>query len=69
MPDLTIVTDQFPDAISPDIQVGQNVQIVVFGRVRVIEEDLIDVTSFNHSPSFTAGQRKITIAVTVIEPT
>lgn len=64
MSEVTILPSQFPQASS--LQVGDTVTMTVTGRVRKVEDELIDITPITGPPEYTNGERSVVISLTSI---
>jgi hypothetical protein len=70
MPELTLITDHYPNAIPPNAQVGDTISLDITGVIYRVEDDLVDVTPYG-SPTtqHLRGNRSITITITEVEQT
>lgn len=62
MSEVIIRQGQFPHI--DHLQVGDTVTLTITGRVRKIEEELIDISTSSGPREYTPGERIITISLT-----
>ena len=65
---LIIFRDMFPHVIPAGAKPGDELTLVITGRIRRMEDDLFDVTQLGEKPSFLTSRQEVELNVTNIEP-
>jgi hypothetical protein len=64
---LIVSHEQFPQAIPADAKTGDIYTFSVTARVRRLEDEVVDVTTWGNAPQYLTGAHEIELLVTNIE--